>query len=418
MQKPSTSADCGTQSSRLMPEDEALKLMLDQVSPVSDVVDVDLANALNRVLAQPQISPVNVPPHDNSAMDGFAVRSADIVPGGITQLKITQRIPAGSPGTPLAEGSAARIFTGAPLPGGTDTVIMQEQCRYDDNQVTIQGPVTAGTHIRQIGEDITMGTEILGAGIKLRPQDIGLAAAVGIATLPVYRKINIAIFSTGDELADPGHSLESGKIYNSNRYMLTGLLQMLGCTIIDLGTVPDNQAATRTVLQQAAPRADLIITTGGVSVGEEDHVKAAVEELGQLELWRIALKPGKPLAYGKIDAAHFIGLPGNPVSAFITFCIIARPFILRLQGRTDYAPKTFRATADFAITNPINRREYLRARFDSTRNADTHVSVYPHQGSGVLTSATWANCLAVIPEQTTVTYGQQISVIPFSELFC
>jgi len=298
-------------------------------------------DALGRVLAAPVISPIAVPPHDNSAMDGYAVRSADLHPQEVTRMQVSQRIAAGSVGAPLQPQTAARIFTGAPIPAGADAVVMQEEAQQKDDVVAIMRAASAGENIRRAGEDIAVGATILNDGTRLGPQHIGLAASVGMARLPVYRKLRIATFFTGDELAMPGEALAPGQIYNSNRFTLNSLLRTMDFEPIDLGTVPDSLEATVGVLKQAAQDADVIITSGGVSVGEEDYVKAAVAQLGKIDLWRIAMKPGKPLAFGRIENAAFIGLPGNPVSVFVTFCIFARPFLLRSQGVMQVAPRSY-----------------------------------------------------------------------------
>lgn len=399
----------------LLSEDEALATLLDIASPVDQTEDVDTADGLGRVLAGDVRAQIDVPPADNSAMDGYAIASRDIPADGAT-LPVSQRITAGETGTRLTPGTAARIFTGAPIPPGADSVIAQEEARRDGDTVHLSGPVTPGRHIRRAGEDIAAGTTVLGAGQRLRPQALGLAASTGAAQLAVRRRVRVAMLCTGDELVAPGEALGPGQIYNSNRYTLKGLVESLGCEAHDLGVVPDRPAATRDALSEAAVDCDLVLSSGGVSVGEEDHVRAAVQELGELELWRLALKPGKPLAYGRIGATHFIGLPGNPVSLFVTFCVIARPFILRLQGRGDLAPTALPALAGFERTNPIERREYLRARLTRDDHNRSLAVAHPRQGSGVLSSTEWADCLAVVPAHHTVRHGQTVDVLPFSGL--
>lgn len=399
----------------LLSEDEALATLLDRARPVDQAEDVDTADGLGRVLAGDVRAHIDVPPADNSAMDGYAITSRDIPAEGAT-LPVTQRITAGGAGTPLTPGTAARIFTGAPIPPGADSVVAQEETRRDGDTVHLPGPVTPGSHIRRAGEDIAAGTTVLGAGQRLRPQALGLAASTGAARLAVRRRVRVAMLCTGDELVAPGEALGPGQIYNSNRYTLKGLVESLGCEAHDLGVVPDRPQATRDALSEAAVGCDLVLSSGGVSVGEEDHVRAAVQELGELELWRLALKPGKPLAYGRIGATHFIGLPGNPVSLFVTFCVIARPFILRLQGRDDLAPAALPARAGFERTNPIERREYLRARLTRDDQNRSMAVAHPRQGSGVLSSTAWADCLAVVPAHCTVRHGQTVDVLPFSDL--
>lgn len=399
----------------MLSADEALAFLLTRVQPANQTEQIATIDALGRVLAEHLTSAVNVPPLDNSAMDGYAVRIADII-NPSTRLQVTQRIPAGTVGQPLKAGQVARIFTGAPVPAGCDAVVMQEYCGVEGDTITVSKQPKTGENIRRSGEDIAAGAEILPAGIRLRPQEMGLAASVGISSLVVYKKLRVAIFFTGDEIVMPGETLKPGQIYNSNRFVLTGLLQALGCEVVDLGIVPDNLAATIKVLGTAASSADLIITSGGVSVGEEDHVKAAVESVGKVDLWKIAIKPGKPLAFGNVGSVPFIGLPGNPVSAFATFCLFVRPFILRSQGITAAAPQSFSMKADFDWLKPDKRREFLRARLHTTESGEVIAQIYPNQGSGVLTSAVWADGLVEIPEGTPVRRGEIVKFIPFSGL--
>jgi len=402
----------------MLSADEALSFLLARVRPANRTEQVATADALGRVLAERLTSVVNVPPLDNSAMDGYAVRIADLI-NASTRLRVTQRIPAGTVGQPLEAGQAARIFTGAPVPAGCDAVVMQEYCGVEGDTVTVSKPPKIGENIRRSGEDIATGAEILPAGIRLRPQEMGLAASVGIASLHVYRKLKVATFFTGDEIVMPGEPLKPGQIYNSNRFVLTGLLQALGCEVVDLGIVPDDFAATVKVLEAAAAGADLIITSGGVSVGEEDHVKAAVEAAGKLDLWKIAIKPGKPLAFGEVGDVRkvpFIGLPGNPVSAFVTFCLFVRPFILRSQGIAATAPQAFSLKADFDWLKPDKRREFLRARLLTAENGEVVVQLYPNQGSGVLTSTAWADGLVEVPEGSPIHRGETVKFLPFSGL--
>ena len=400
----------------MLSADEALSLILAGTRSLNEIEPVATADALNRVLAERQISTLMVPPLDNSAMDGYAVRMTDIVTDGATKLHIAQRIPAGSVGKPLETGTAARIFTGAPIPPGCDAVVMQENCSAEDDTVIINKAPRVGENIRRAGEDIAAGAEILPSGIRLRPQELGLAASVGIASLPVFRRLKVATFFTGDEIVMPGQQLQPGQIYNSNRFVLAGLLQALGCETVDLGIVPDDLGTTVKVLEQAAACADLIITCGGVSVGEEDHVKAAVEAVGKLNLWKIAIKPGKPLAFGNVGTTPFIGLPGNPVSAFVTFCLFVRPFILHSQGVTPSALPAFPLKADFDWLKPDRRREFLRARLQTGEDGSISAQLYPNQGSGVLTSTAWADGLIEVPEGTSIRRGETIKFLPFSGL--
>ena len=402
----------------LMPVREALDFMLAAARPVADIETLSTLAANGRVLAQAQASGMNVPTHDNTQMDGYAVRAADCASGGAT-LTVSQRIPAGHVGQPLLPGTAARIFTGALIPEGADAVVMQEQCELTDTLgnlvVTVKHAPRSGEWIRRAGEDITNGSVILPAGTRLRSQELGLAASVGLAELPVRRKLRVAVFFTGDELAMPGEPLAPGAIYNSNRFTLRALLENLGCEISDFGIVPDSLDATRSVLRRAAKGNDLIITSGGVSVGEEDHVKPAVEAEGKLNMWQIDIKPGKPLAFGEVQDAFFVGLPGNPVSSFVTFLLLVRPFILRLQGVADpkaLAPKAYQLRADFSWPKADRRNEFLRARLNGQGGLDLFVN----QSSGVLTSTVWGDGLIDNPPGQAIRPGDTVRFIPFSEL--
>ncbi|HEX5341438.1 MAG TPA: gephyrin-like molybdotransferase Glp, partial [Duganella sp.] len=345
-------------------------------------------------------------------MDGYAVRAADCASGSAA-LKVSQRIPAGHVPQALQAGTAARIFTGAMIPEGADAVVMQEQCQLDGDVVTINHAPKAGEWVRRAGEDISSGSVILPAGARLRSQELGLAASVGLAELPVKRKLRVAVFFTGDELTMPGEPLAPGAIYNSNRFTLRALLENLGCEISDFGIVPDTLAATRSVLRESAQGHDLIITSGGVSVGEEDHIKPAVEAEGKLNMWQIAVKPGKPLAFGEVQQAFFIGLPGNPVSSFVTFLLFVRPFILRLQGvEGPIAPRAFSMRADFNWPKADKRNEFLRARI----NDNGGLELFPNQGSGVLTSTVWGDGVIDNPPGQVIAAGDVVRFIPFSEL--
>ena len=395
----------------------ALEILLQAARPVVEAESLPTLEANGRVLAEAQASSINVPSADNTQMDGYAVRAADCASGNAT-LTVSQRIPAGQVGQFLAPGHAARIFTGAMIPEGADAVVMQEQCESTPpNFVTIKHTPASGEWIRRIGEDIVAGGVILTAGTRLRAQELGLAASVGLASLPVLRRLRVAVFFTGDELAMPGQPLAPGAIYNSNRFTLRGLLENLGCAITDYGIVPDSLDATRQTLREAAQEHDLIITSGGVSVGEEDHIRPAVQAEGRLNLWQIAVKPGKPLAFGEVDraggSAFFLGLPGNPVSSFVTFLLFVRPFILRLQGvRGDVAPRSYAVRADFNWAKPDRRNEFLRARL----NAEGGVDLFPNQGSGVLTSTVWGDGMIDNPPGHPIARGETVRFIPFNEL--
>ena len=404
-----TSADCCA-SPGLISVEQAIDKILSQATAVEQSETVDILDALNRVLAEDLHSSIDVPGYDNSAMDGYAVHSEDCQVTGI-ELAVTQRIPAGQVGTKLEQGSAARIFTGAPVPEGADAVVMQEKCEANENRVIINAVVKAGANVRRAGEDIAKDSVVLKAGKRLRAQELGLLASVGLAELKVKRKLKVATFFTGDELVAPGQPLASGQIYNSNRYTLRGLLQAMDCEVFDLGIVPDTLEATLNVLQQAAAEADLVITSGGVSVGEEDYVRIALEKLGELSMWRIAMKPGKPVAFGKVDKAMFMGLPGNPVAVFVTFLVFARALILKMQGADNVRLKSVSVIADFDWPE-IKRQEYLRVRLLQKDNHSL-VQLYPQQGSGVLSSTSWADGLVEVLVGKAIKKGDRVSYLPF-----
>ena len=400
--------------------DDALAALLAQAKPLASTELVATFDADGRVLAQDAVSHLQVPPQDNSAMDGYAVFCADVPQPG-TELPISQRIAAGSNGQPLQRGTAARIFTGAPVPAGADAVVMQEDCDVlDGGSIRVKTVPTQQQWIRRAGEDVTTGQVVLAAGRRLTPAELGLAASIGLSELRVCAKPRVALFSTGDELVMPGTvapaDMKPGAIYNSNRFFLRALLLRLGCEVTDLGIVPDQRDATLAALRGAAQQHDLILTSGGVSVGEEDHVKPAVQALGQLDLWQIAMKPGKPFAYGKVNAegktAHFIGLPGNPVSSFVTFLLLVRPFLLRLQGVQNVAVPVHMLPAHFNGPKADKRREFLRAR----RNAAGGLDLFPNQSSGVLTSTVWADGLVDNPAGTVIGQGDLVRFTALSDL--
>jgi len=392
----------------LLSVDDALAQLLAQAKPVTGVEEVPALDATNRILALAQRSTMDVPPLDNSAMDGFAVRTADG-----ERLRVAQKIMAGSVGKPLEAGTAARIFTGAPIPPGADAIVMQEHTSIEGDQVHLKKKPKPGEWIRRVGSDVKKGGEILSAGKRLLPQDTGLAASVGIKSLPVFRKVRLGLFFTGDELVMPGEPLAPGRIYNSNRFTLRGLGAVFGCDVHDYGIVPDSLEATRAALRRAAAETDLIVTSGGVSVGEADYVKPAVEAEGRLLMWRIAMKPGRPLAFGSVGKSFFIGLPGNPVSSFVTFLIFVRPFLLRMQGLADVQPKSIAARADFDWLEPDARREFLRVKW----NAQGGLDLYPTQDSAVLTSTSWADGLVDNPAAHAIRQGDQVRFLPYSELY-
>jgi molybdopterin molybdotransferase len=392
----------------LLSVDEALAQMLESAHPVREIEEVPTLQATNRVLARAQRSTMDVPPMDNSAMDGYAVRIAD----GL-KLRVAQKIMAGSVGRPLEPGTAARIFTGAPLPAGADAVVMQEHTSVEGDQLTIQRAPAKDQWIRRTASDIAKGAEILPAGKRLLPQDTGLAASVGIKTVPVYRRLRLGLFFTGDELVMPGEPLAPGRIYNSNRFTLRGLAEVFNCELKDYGIVPDSLEATRAVLRQAASECDVVVTSGGVSVGEADYVKPAVEAEGKLLMWRIAMKPGRPLAFGNVGKSFFIGLPGNPVSSFVTFLIFVRPFLLKTQGVTDATAHPIAARADFDWPEPDARREFLRAKWNGKGGLD----LYPTQDSAVLTSTAWADGLIDNPAGHAIRHGELVQFLPYAELY-
>lgn len=400
----------------LRPLDDALAELLAQARPLPGADRVPTAEADGRVLAEDLVSALQVPPQDNSSMDGYAVRCAEIADEGVA-LPVSQRIPAGSAAQPLVPGSVARIFTGAPVPAGADAVVMQEDVEaLADGRARILRVPSAGQWIRRSGEDITRGAVVLRAGERLGPAATGLAAAIGLAELPVARRPRVALFSTGDELVMPGEvppqAMRPGAIYNSNRFFLRNLLRRLGCEVRDLGIVPDQREATLQALAAAARDNDLILTSGGVSVGEEDHIKPCVQQLGRLDLWQIAMKPGKPFAHGRVGEAHFIGLPGNPVSSFVTFVLLVRPFLLQLQGARETAPVAWQLPAHFDWPRPDRRREFLRAR----RDADGGLVLFPNQSSGVLTSMAWADGLIDNPGGQPIARGDAVRFLPLAEL--
>jgi molybdopterin molybdotransferase len=403
----------------MTPANDALMEILRTARALTDTETCPLLQAHGRILAASQLSPLDVPPADNSAMDGYAIRHADLRPDTTQQLfVISQRIPAGTVPAALKPGTAARIFTGAEIPAGADTVIMQEHCvetngHATESTVSIPTDSSLGNNIRPQGQDIRRGAEVAAAGQVLTPQTLALLASIGIAQAPVFRRLKVAILSTGDELAEPGQPLRPGQIYNSNRFLLAGLLEKMGITYVDLGRVADTPQATLQALSRATLEADVIISSGGVSVGEEDHIKAAVEKLGELNLWKVAIKPGKPLAFGRVGDTPFFGLPGNPVSTFLTFLLFARPFLQKMQGREPLLPQGSWVPARFTRAKKSIREEFVRVRI----NNDGTMEAHPNQSSGVLSSTSWSNGIAIVPINTVIAAGDPVRVISYEQFF-
>ena len=391
---------------------DALRHVLQGVEALPGTEQVDLAQAPGRILAEAQRALLDVPPWANSAMDGYAVRCSDAG----RSLPVVARFAAGDPPGSLRQGAAARIFTGAAVPDGADAVVMQENVQVDGESVVLPDTIASGENVRPRGQDCCLGEELLPAGRRLRPQDIGLLASQGVESIAVRSRLRVALLSTGSELVEPGAGpLGPGEIFNSNRPMLAAMLGSLGCELVDLGRVEDTRAATEIALKRGALDADLVLSSGGVSVGEADHVRDAVAALGDIDLWKVAIKPGKPFAMGRVTETPFIGLPGNPASAFVTFLLLARPWILVRQGRSDIKPDRFIARAEFRVAKPGTREEYLRVNTD-TRSGTTRARAFPNQSSGVLRSVTASDALARIPVGTTVEPGDSVEVLPLDLL--
>jgi molybdopterin molybdotransferase len=420
--------DCFAAGGPLMTLGAALELLLGKLVTVVDTERQPLDRCVDRILAESVLAPMDVPPHDNSAVDGYAVYFDDLKSDGETRLLVTGRATAGHPlGRPVKRGEAIRVFTGAVMPPGTagvpgpDTVMMQEDCRLDGPEVVIRPGIKRGANCRKAGEDVRSGSEILAPGLRLRPQDVGLAAAIGLTGLTVQRPLRVAVFSTGDELVEPGSALADGQVYDSNRHTLRALLGQLGAAVTDLGILPDRRDVIRLSLAVASQQHDLLMSSGGVSSGEEDHVKAAVEALGRLHFWRLAIKPGRPIAMGQIDTdgrrVPFIGLPGNPVAAMVTFLRLARPMILRMMGARDLAPTFFRVRADFDHRKKRDRREWVRASLTTDAAGVLIARKFPREGAGILSSLVQSDGLVELPEEITqLAAGSMVDFLPFSEL--
>jgi molybdopterin molybdotransferase len=417
------SDDCFAHGGELMRVETALAEIAGRTTRVCEAETRPLAEALGRVLLEDVTAAADVPPHDNSAVDGYAVSFDDLCPEAETRLPLGARVTAGHPlADPAPRGQAVRIFTGAPMPDGPDTVMMQEDCREEDGHVVIRPGIRRGDNRRKAGEDIRAGSTVLHAGQRLRPQDLGQAAAVGRASLSVARPLRVALFSTGDELREPGAALDTGAIYDSNRYTLAGLLRAQGCEVSDLGILPDRHGAVVEALAGARESADLLITSGGVSVGEEDHVKQAVTQLGHIHTWRLAIKPGRPIALGQVGRVPFVGLPGNPVAVVVTFVNIVRPLILALQGGTPARPRRFRVRAAFEHKKKPARREWVRAHLvradgDADAGGGWRAEKFARQGAGILSSLVESDGLVELPEDMTyLERGEEVDFMPFSEV--
>ena len=412
------SNDCFAFGGEMMAVEQALAQLAERVHTVTGTERVGLTDALGRVLAEDVVAPFDVPPHDNSAVDGYAVFFDDLTPDGDTTLPITARVAAGHPlGRPGQRGEAIRIFTGAPMPSGFDTVLMQEDCKVEGDTVTIPTGIKRGANRRRAGEDMARGSTVLNAGRRLRPEDIGLLASLGRRDVAVRTPLRAAVFSTGDEVRDPGVPLTEGCIYDANRFALIAALRQLGCAVTDLGILPDRRDAIRDALGGAAASHDVLVTSGGMSMGEEDHVKAAVEAQGSLHFWRLAIKPGRPVALGTVGDAAFVGLPGNPVAVMVTFLRIARPILLRLMGVADEAPSLFPVRAGFTYKKKPGRREYVRATLVRAADGVMTAVKHPRDGAGILSSMVESNGLVELPEEATrVEPGMIVDFLPFSEV--
>jgi len=412
------SDDCFAFGGPLMSAADALARLHERLGAVIEPEEIALGRGHGRILAEDVVAPRSVPPHDNAAVDGYAVFYDDLVPGEETRLAVAGRASAGHPlGRPGRRGEAIRVFTGAPMPEGPDTVFMQEDCRLDGGAIVLPCGIKRGGNRRRAGEDVIAGSTILRCGQRLRPQDVGLAASIGRTTLRVYRRLRVALMSTGDEIRDIGQTLPPGCVYDANRYALAGLLQGIGCEVDDIGIVADRRDAMRETLDRAARTHDVLVSSGGVSTGEEDHVRSVVEELGSLHFWRLAIRPGRPIALGQIRRVPFIALPGNPVAVMVTFMRFARPAILLMSGCRDVEPHMFPVRAAFAFRKKAGRREWLRVRLGRDVDGAPAATKFPREGAGILTSMVEADGLVELPEQlTAVEPGMMVDFLPFSEV--
>jgi molybdopterin molybdotransferase len=412
------SDDCFAFGGALMTGAAALELLLARTVALPERESVPLRAARGRILAEDVVAQRAVPPHDNSAVDGYAVFHADLAPDRETVLPVGGRAAAGHPlGRAARRGEAIRIFTGAPMPAGPDTVMMQEDCTEADGKVVLKPGIMPGANRRRAGEDLAAGATALAAGSRLRAQEIGLAASLGLAALPVFRRLRVALLSTGDELGEAGAVLPEGAIYDANRHVIAALLEGLGCAVTDLGILPDRFPAIRDALAAAAASHDLVISSGGMSTGEEDHVKAAVEAQGSLHFWRLAIKPGRPVALGQIGLTPFMGLPGNPVAVMVTFLTLARPLVLRLAGAADVMPRSYHVTSGFSYRKKRERREYVRARLEPDGSGGWIARKFPRDGAGILSSMVESDGLVVLAEDAaTLAEGDAVDFLPFREL--
>jgi molybdopterin molybdotransferase len=412
------SDDCCAFGGERLGIDAARQMIFERVRPVAEIERVALRLALGRTLASDIAAPIAVPGYDNSAVDGYAVRFDDLDPSKATRLRCVDRIAAGhDPAGALKPGLAARIFTGAMLPEGADVVIMQEDCERDGDLVTIRPGIKRGANTRRAGEDLASGALALAAGRRLGPADLGLLAALGFVEVPVRRKLSVALLSTGDEVREPGEPLRRGQLHDANRFILAGLLERLGVDVVDLGIVRDDAATLGEVLRQAAESNDLIVTSGGVSTGEEDHVRTAIANHGSLYFWRLAIKPGRPVAMGQVGATPLAGLPGNPVAALLTFALVARPMIEALCATTPHVARRFRVVSDFAYKKKPGRREYVRVSLDRPAEGLAKARRYHKEGAGMLTSLTETDGLVELTEVTTrLDPGAEVDFVPYNEL--